>query len=296
MKFSRQVLSAGALVGFMVLLFGSFGGSEKEPTSSDGEPVDELGGVFSPLDDPGLITQVRGLTVRENPCATPQLGEREWPASLLPDPHGTFFSKVRTKGAVATHGSYGPILFELDPEFVVAALQIAQMEQQLSHAELQRKIALAREQLFVDHTRTVVLVYHQPHGGSFYGVVPTLISEAQGEGRLVRLSMNAARELVPGTLVLMTFEDRVCLGDGSYLIDTSFRDAANIKTARSYRFVIPSEGQAPAQLYEIFSDYRPSLETGSAVGFRDGGVGMHHGEKSASIKLALEIAGLVFSQ
>jgi len=168
---------------------------------------------FHPHLDEGQIQRVNARVARETPCPN-ERQEYQWPAAISADPAAEFTKQVTRHGA--TDNSCG--MLEIDRHVVDLAIQIAVRSGAVSESEvtaIKRNVDL---QLFKPNTRTFVLMHNYDTKTVMDYAEPYLISEHHGTGRLVGMSISAARGIPRGNVGLLVFEDKVCPNDLSFSV------------------------------------------------------------------------------
>ena len=181
----------------------------KPITSSDGRKDYELA---------DLISQVNSRSARRlEHLANAQLPSwSEIAASVSPDPQREFASKVVNCGA--TEGNWA--VLELDRTCIEAALQISVSRGIVTSNEVFTLRHKAERQLFKKGGRSFVVMHNHPHRWALplVGDGPRLISQANGRGYLIGMSVGPALGIKAGELGLLIFEDRVVGTDASYAV------------------------------------------------------------------------------
>jgi len=110
-------------------------------------------------------------------------------------------------------------MLEIDRHVVDLAIQIALRSGAVSESEVAAIKKNVDLQLFKPNTRTFVLMHNSDAKAVMNYEEPYLISEHHGAGRLVGMSVSAARGLPRGNVGLLVFEDKVCPSDLSFSIN-----------------------------------------------------------------------------
>jgi hypothetical protein len=167
---------------------------------------------FDPERKPNQIMRINHRMARKSLCAA-----EDQSASALVRASDT---EARFADMVLHHGAEtaGIGAIELNPEALELSIDIAVREGRLSAERrdaLQRK---AERQLFKPGGRSFIVLNGGPGVLRLARHEPSLLSQRNGEGRLVGMSVEMAKGLRPGQLGLLIFEDRVCHEDLSYAL------------------------------------------------------------------------------
>jgi hypothetical protein len=171
-----------------------------------------FGDDFIPSVHPEQIAAVNAREPRPLQCQ-PQAGTGTWPTTASPDPVAAFALQVRDHGA----SDAGCGMLELNRLTVDLALQIAVSQNVIRLDDVWPIRRRADVTLFKPNSRSFVLMHGYSKSLTIAGE-PTLLAERLSEGRLVGMSMGAARGFPPAGIGLLIFEDRVCFNDLSFTI------------------------------------------------------------------------------
>jgi len=172
-------------------------------------------------------------------------------ASVSADPQGEFARRVVNCGT--TEGNWA--LLELDRTSIEAALQISVARGVVTSNELSTLRLKAERQLFKQGGRSFVAMHNDSQSRVLFGKEPTLVSQANGNGRLIGMSVGPALGMKAGELGLLIFEDRVVETDASYAVELHWRHPEGY-SYHSHHFTF---GGGINPLGIIASVYQPTL-------------------------------------
>lgn len=223
-------------------------------------PEKGYNGEFKPEVDYEIVSIINRREPEATPCAV--ASSDKWPSGQLTTEQAQqlFASKVLSHSARSGGGNWA--LLEIDRQTVDAAIAMSAGADVIGVRELRAK---ADRQLFRDRARSFLLMPAEPGLWVLGAEEPLLVTQRNGTGRLVGMSVGAALGLTPGSLAPLQFEDLTCRSDAGYGVDIRYRDRFEnnfFLGARYWKasFVFGGDSNLLPVLASVFAQHVPSVD------------------------------------
>lgn len=229
-------------------------------------------GEFEPYKNHDIISVINNRIAKPTSCQSSNHSAEKWEEINLPafDDYKKYFAQ-RVVLRSASDDTWG--VLELDSNIIEAAFQIAVSEKRIDASQLPILRLKARKQLFKKNARTFVLMHNSPEFWALWYPEPALISQRNGSGRLVGMSVGIGLGMKRGDLAMLMFEDKVCEEDTSYAVKIEFTHASRVELLAAWgsqvvgQYVFGGESNLLGVLASVYQPYVPEQSQGQSLSF-----------------------------